>query len=141
MKRFVDGVDRSQGLLLPDRLEDYVHEDINRPYRVVIVDEVFQSIREQKPLGTINAIHESLHVEHPSTGAQIMPVEAWFSHSLDPKRTSSGVYRHSPPEHVIFSSRIDHGGLDRVAHPRRFLLSTELIKFLVERCLDCFQNR
>ena len=33
MKRFVDGIDRSQGLLLPDRLEDYVHED--SPVRVV----------------------------------------------------------------------------------------------------------
>ena len=33
MKRFVDGVDRSQGLLLPDRLEDFVHED--NPVRVV----------------------------------------------------------------------------------------------------------
>lgn len=33
MKRFVDGVNRSQGLLLPDRLEDYVHED--NPVRVV----------------------------------------------------------------------------------------------------------
>ena len=33
MKRFVDGMDRSQGLLLPDRLEDYVHED--NPVRVV----------------------------------------------------------------------------------------------------------
>ena len=33
MKRFVDGVDRPQGLLLPDRLEDYVHED--NPVRVV----------------------------------------------------------------------------------------------------------
>lgn len=33
MKRFVDGVDRSQGLLLPDRLEDYVHDD--NPVRVV----------------------------------------------------------------------------------------------------------
>lgn len=33
MKRFVDGVDRSQALLLPDRLEDYVHED--NPVRVV----------------------------------------------------------------------------------------------------------
>ncbi len=33
MKRFVDGIDRSQGLLLPDRLEDYVHED--NPVRVV----------------------------------------------------------------------------------------------------------
>jgi transposase len=33
MKRFVDGVDRSQGLLLPERLEDYVHED--NPVRVV----------------------------------------------------------------------------------------------------------
>ena len=33
MKRFVDGVDRSQALLLPDRLEDFVHED--NPVRVV----------------------------------------------------------------------------------------------------------
>lgn len=33
MTRFVDGVDRSQGLLLPDRLEDYVHEE--NPVRVV----------------------------------------------------------------------------------------------------------
>lgn len=33
MKRFVDGIDRCQGLLLPDRLEDYVHED--NPVRVV----------------------------------------------------------------------------------------------------------
>ena len=33
MKRFVDGIDRSQGLLLPDRLEDYIHED--NPVRVV----------------------------------------------------------------------------------------------------------
>lgn len=33
MKRFVNGVDRSQSLLLPDRLEDYVHED--NPVRVI----------------------------------------------------------------------------------------------------------
>ena len=33
MKRFVDGVDCSQGLLLSDRLEDFVHED--NPVRVV----------------------------------------------------------------------------------------------------------
>ena len=33
MKRFIDGLDRSQGLLLPERLEDYVHED--NPVRVV----------------------------------------------------------------------------------------------------------
>ena len=33
MKRFVDSVDRSQGLLLPDRLEDFVHDD--NPVRVV----------------------------------------------------------------------------------------------------------
>jgi hypothetical protein len=33
MKRFVDGIDSSQGLLLPDRLEDYVHED--NPVRMV----------------------------------------------------------------------------------------------------------
>lgn len=33
MKRFVDGVDRSQALLLPDRLEDYVRQD--NPVRLV----------------------------------------------------------------------------------------------------------
>ena len=33
MKRFIDGLYRSQGLLLPERLEDYVHED--NPVRVV----------------------------------------------------------------------------------------------------------
>lgn len=33
MKRFVDRVDRTQALLLPDRLEDYVHE--GSPVRVV----------------------------------------------------------------------------------------------------------
>ncbi|WP_414486437.1 IS1182 family transposase [Stenotrophomonas maltophilia] len=33
MKRFVDGVDRTQALLLPDRLEDYVHQD--NPVRLV----------------------------------------------------------------------------------------------------------
>ena len=62
-------------------------EGIDHPNGVVFVDVVFKPIREQKPLGTINAIHESLHAEHPSTGAQIMPVEAGFSHSLDPKQT------------------------------------------------------
>ena len=61
--------------------------------------------------------------------------------AFDPKRASYGVYRHFPPDHVIFPSRIDHGGPDSVAHPRRFLLSTELTKFSVERCLDCVQNR
>jgi hypothetical protein len=33
MKGFVDGVDRSRGLLLAERLEDYVKED--NPARVV----------------------------------------------------------------------------------------------------------
>jgi len=33
------------------------------------VDVVLQPIREQKPLGTINSIDESLHAEHQSTGA------------------------------------------------------------------------
>ncbi len=33
MKRFIDGLDRSQDLLLPERLEDYVHQD--NPVRVV----------------------------------------------------------------------------------------------------------
>ncbi|WP_282272898.1 hypothetical protein [Stenotrophomonas sp. PS02298] len=33
MKRFVNGVDRSQALLLSDWREDYVHED--NPVRVV----------------------------------------------------------------------------------------------------------
>lgn len=33
MKRFVEGVDRTPALLLPDRLEDYVHQD--NPVRLV----------------------------------------------------------------------------------------------------------
>lgn len=33
MKRFVEGIDRSQGRLLPERLDDYVHDD--NPVRVV----------------------------------------------------------------------------------------------------------
>ena len=35
MKRFVQGTDRTQGILLPERLEDYVCED--NPVRVVDV--------------------------------------------------------------------------------------------------------
>lgn len=46
MKRFIDGVDRSQGLLLPDRLEDYVHED--NPVRVI---EAFIEALDLGPLG------------------------------------------------------------------------------------------
>ena len=57
-------------------------ECIDDPHRVVLVDVVLQPIREQKPLGSIYSIDESLHAEHPSAGAQIMPVEAGFSHSL-----------------------------------------------------------
>ena len=57
---------------------EFIDENIDHPHRVAFVDVVFQSIREQKPLGTINAIHESLHAEHPSTDAQIMPVAARF---------------------------------------------------------------
>ncbi len=46
MKRFIDGVDRSQGLLLPDRLEDYVHED--NPVRVI---DAFIEALDLGPLG------------------------------------------------------------------------------------------
>ena len=35
MKRFVQGTDRTQGILLPERLEDYVSDD--NPVRVVDV--------------------------------------------------------------------------------------------------------
>ena len=35
MKRFVQGMDRTQGILLPEQLEDYVSED--NPVRVVDV--------------------------------------------------------------------------------------------------------
>jgi transposase len=40
MKRFVEGVDRTQALLLPEQLDDYVTE--NNPVRVidVFVDEL-----------------------------------------------------------------------------------------------------
>lgn len=35
---------------------------------------IFQPIREQKPLGMIDSIDKSLHVEHQSTGAEILQV-------------------------------------------------------------------
>ncbi len=40
MKRFVEGVDRGQSTLFPDRLEDWIHDD--NPVRVidVFVDEL-----------------------------------------------------------------------------------------------------
>ena len=40
MKRFIEGVDRSQGTLFPDRLEDWIGDD--NPVRVVdvFVDEL-----------------------------------------------------------------------------------------------------
>ncbi|WP_139015887.1 transposase, partial [Ensifer aridi] len=40
MKRYIEGVDRSQGTLLPEQLDDWVHED--SPVRVVdvFVDEL-----------------------------------------------------------------------------------------------------
>ena len=63
------------------------NEAIDHPHWVVFVDIVFKPIGEQKPLRTINAIHESLHAEQPLTGAQIMPVKVGFSHSLGQKRT------------------------------------------------------
>ncbi|KRG64284.1 hypothetical protein ABB26_08930 [Stenotrophomonas humi] len=59
-------------------------ESIDNTHGVFFVNVIFPPIREQKALGTINPIHESLHVKHPSTGAQILPAEAGFSHSLGP---------------------------------------------------------
>lgn len=59
-QRFDGGIDHSNG--------------------VVFVDMAFSSIREQKLLETINAIHESIRAGHPSAGVQI----AGCSHSLGP---------------------------------------------------------
>lgn len=65
MKRFVDGVDRSQGLLLPDRLEDYVHED--NPVRVV---EAFVEALDMSALGFDAVNREAGGQEHgPGTDA------------------------------------------------------------------------
>ena len=61
-------------------------EGIDHPHWVVVVDVVLQPIREQKPLGTINSIDKSLHAEHQSTGAEILPAEGEFSHSLGRKQ-------------------------------------------------------
>lgn len=49
------------------------NERIDHPHRIVLVDVVLQSIREQKSLRSINAIDKSRHVGHPSTGAEILP--------------------------------------------------------------------
>ena len=46
MKRFVEGVDRSQGTLLPERLDDYIAED--NPVRAI---EVFVDALDMKTLG------------------------------------------------------------------------------------------
>ena len=79
MKRFVDGVDRSQGLLLPDRLEDYVDDD--NPVRVV---DAFVEALDLSELGfeAVNraasgrpAYHQSRHA--PIHGfRQAMPASA-----------------------------------------------------------------
>ncbi len=53
------------------------------------MDVVLQPIRKQKSLGTIDSIYESLHAEHQSTGAEILPAERHFSHSLGQERTSN----------------------------------------------------
>jgi len=42
-------------------------------------------------LGTINSIDESLHAEHQSTGAEILPAVGDFSHSLGQKRTGKNL--------------------------------------------------
>jgi hypothetical protein len=71
-----------------------IDESVDHSHGVVYVDVALQPIREQKSLGTINAIHESLHAEHPSTNAQILPVGAEFLHGLGGRRT-----RHTPDKH------------------------------------------
>jgi transposase len=48
MKRFVEGQDRTQGILLPNRLDDFVSE--NNPVRVV---DVFVDQLELGPVHTI----------------------------------------------------------------------------------------
>ena len=64
MKRFVDGIDRSQGLLLPDRLEDYVHED--NPVRVV---DAFVEALDLSLLGfdAVNRVAGGRPAYHPAT--------------------------------------------------------------------------
>lgn len=64
MKRFVDGVDRSQGLLLPDRLEDYVHEE--NPVRVV---DAFVEALDLSQLGfeAVNRVAGGRPAYHPAT--------------------------------------------------------------------------
>ncbi|MCA0300489.1 MAG: transposase, partial [Proteobacteria bacterium] len=64
MKRFVDGVDRSQGLLLPDRLEDFVHDD--NPVRVV---DAFVDALDLSGLGfeAANRVAGGRPAYHPAT--------------------------------------------------------------------------
>ena len=79
MKRFVEGEDRSQVVLLPECLDDYVTED--NPVRVidVFIDEhldhanrilrfnvVLQTRGQQAHLGSVLAFDESLHAAAPN---------------------------------------------------------------------------
>ena len=67
------------------------NESIDHPYRIVFVDVIFEPIRQQQPLCPINAIDESFHAQHPSSGAEILPVALGFSHSLGQERTFATV--------------------------------------------------
>ena len=64
MKRFVEGEDRRQSLLLPDSLDDYVTED--NPVRVV---EVFIDARDRAALGFegVEPASTGRPAYHPST--------------------------------------------------------------------------
>lgn len=64
MKRFIEGEDRGQGTLLPDRLEDYVSED--NPVRVI---EVFVEELDLGALGFAGVVPETTGrpAYHPAT--------------------------------------------------------------------------
>ena len=61
MKRFIEGLDRGQGTLFPEHLEDWIGED--NPVRVidVFVDPVLQVLRKQRALPAIHTLDKALH--------------------------------------------------------------------------------
>lgn len=62
MKRFVEGEDRTQSTLFPERLDDYIGED--NPVRVV------EAFVEELDLGTVgfDGIEPEATAGHPKTG-------------------------------------------------------------------------
>ena len=83
MKRFIEGVDRSQSTLFPERLEDFIAED--NPVRVV---DVFVEQLDLRELGfkSIDPCATGRPAYHPSDTAEALHL--WLSQSYSIESSS-----------------------------------------------------